>query len=204
MSRTADACEVFHFVLCYVWSSGFDRETYRDRSPPTSTKCVLEQARAPCKAQAFEGPPRATPARESRVRSGTRMNQTVSSRAKRTSANRVVRLLFALGLVLVLGVGGMLWYMGTQGPRTSGPSATSAGSASVRLAWDRSRSPKVVGYWILFGTESGKYTRSVEVGDVTTATLSGLETGAKYYVVAVAFDADGNRSLPSNELVVVP
>jgi hypothetical protein len=74
----------------------------------------------------------------------------------------------------------------------------------VRLAWDRSPSPKVVGNWVLFGTESGKYARSLEVGDETTATLSGLKSGTKYYIVVVAFDAERNRSPPSNELEVVP
>ena len=108
-----------------------------------------------------------------------------------------------LGLVLMLCVGGVLWHAGTRGPKTSDPSATASGSASVKLAWDRSPSAKVIGYWILSGTQSGKYTNSVEVGNETTGTLSGLNSGTTYYIVVVAFDAQGNRSPSSNELKVV-
>ena len=127
----------------------------------------------------------------------------VSGRAKSTSANRIIGLLLVLGLVLVLCVGGILWHAGTRGPKTSGPSATASGSATVNLAWDRSPSAKVVGYWILSGTQSGTYTNSLEVGNEATATLRGLKEGTKYYVVVVSFDAEGNRSPPSNELEVV-
>lgn len=131
------------------------------------------------------------------------MSPVVSGRTKRTSANRIIGLLFVLGLVLVLCLGAILWHAGTRGPKTSGPSVTASGSSAVELAWDRSPSAKVTGYWILFGTESGRYPNSVEVGNETTGTLSGLKSGTKYYVVVVAVDAQGNRSPPSNELDVV-
>lgn len=108
-----------------------------------------------------------------------------------------------LGLVLVLCVGGILWHAGTRGPKTSVPSATASGSTAVKLAWDRSPSAKVVGYWILSGTQSGRYTNSMEVGNETTGTLGSLTSGTKYYIVVVAVDAQGNRSPPSNELEVV-
>lgn len=71
------------------------------------------------------------------------------------------------------------------------------------MAWDRSPSNKVTGYKILFGLQSGNYTDSVTVGDVATATLSGLRSGAKYYIVVIGIDAHGNVSPPSNELQVV-
>jgi hypothetical protein len=41
------------------------------------------------------------------------------------------------------------------------------------------------------------------VGDQTTATLTGLQSGTRYYIVAVAVDASGRESPPSNELEVV-
>ena len=71
------------------------------------------------------------------------------------------------------------------------------------MAWDRSPSNKVTGYKILFGLQSGHYTDSMTVGDVATATLSGLRSGTTYYVVVIAIDARGNESLHSNELQVV-
>lgn len=43
----------------------------------------------------------------------------------------------------------------------------------------------------------------MSVGNQTTATLTGLDRGAKYYVVTVAVDAQGNWSGPSNEIEVV-
>jgi hypothetical protein len=135
------------------------------------------------------------------------MSPVVSGRAKRPTANRIAGLLFVLGLVLVLCVGGILWYAGTRGPKTSGLSATASGSASasLKLAWDRSPSTKVVGYRILSGTQSGTYIRSMEVGNETTGMLGGLTTGTKYYVVVVAVDAQGNQSAPSNEIeIAVP
>jgi chitodextrinase len=61
----------------------------------------------------------------------------------------------------------------------------------------------VTGYKILFGTQPGNYSRSVSVGNQTTATLTGLEKGTRYYVVTVAVDAQGNQSRPSNEIEVV-
>jgi hypothetical protein len=85
------------------------------------------------------------------------------------------------------------------------PAEGSAASAtrSIRLAWDRSPDPSVTGYRILFGTVPGLYSSSLDVGNQTTATLNGLQSGTRYYIVAVAVDASGNRSPPSNELEVM-
>jgi len=85
----------------------------------------------------------------------------------------------------------------------AGKPATSAATTSIQLAWDRAPDEKVRGYKILFGTQSGNYSDSMSVGNQTTATLTGLDRGTKYYVVAVAVDAQGNQSRPSNEIEVV-
>ena len=85
----------------------------------------------------------------------------------------------------------------------AGKPATSAATTSIQLAWDRAPDEKVTGYKILFGTQSGNYSDSMSVGNQTTATLTGLDRGTKYYVVAVAVDAQGNQSRPSNEIEVV-
>ena len=61
----------------------------------------------------------------------------------------------------------------------------------------------MTGYRILFGTQPGLYSGSMSVGNQTTATLTGLERGTKYYVVTIAVDAQGNQSRPSNEIEVV-
>jgi Fibronectin type III domain len=90
-------------------------------------------------------------------------------------------------------------------PGTSVPAKPSTGAAtgSIRLAWDKSPDENVIGYKILFGTQPGHYPRSVNVGNQTTATLTGLERATKYYVVVIALDAQGKQSGPSNEIEIV-
>ena len=78
-------------------------------------------------------------------------------------------------------------------------SAQFGNAADVSLQWDASPSPEVAGYRIYFGVASGTYTNAVSVGTVTTATISGLVTGTKYYFAATAFDAAGDESEFSNE-----
>jgi hypothetical protein len=124
------------------------------------------------------------------------------SRATRKLAGALVALLLGAAVLAVLLVGGRLWWVSLRGPEAS--TSAGGGSASIRLAWDASPDGRVTGYRILFGTEPGNYSGSMRVGNQTTATLTGLESGTKYYIVAVAFDAEGNESGPSNQLEVVP
>ena len=77
--------------------------------------------------------------------------------------------------------------------------ALSANAATAILQWDPSPSPEAAGYRIYFGVASGDYTDTVSVGVVTTATITGLVTGTKYYFAATAFDAAGSESEFSNE-----
>ena len=115
----------------------------------------------------------------------------------------MVVLLLVVGVLLAaLFVGGRLGWVGCRGGDGFTPGR--AGTESVALAWDASADARVTGYKILFGTEPGKYSRWETVGNQTTATLSGLEKETRYYVVVVAFDAQGNQSDPSNEIEVAP
>jgi len=72
------------------------------------------------------------------------------------------------------------------------------------LAWDPSPDPQVVGYRIYYGATSGNYTNSAPVGLVTSATLTGLAVGTKYYFAATAFDNTGGESDFSNETSYTP
>jgi len=69
---------------------------------------------------------------------------------------------------------------------------------------DASPDASVIGYRLLSGPAPGQYDRIDDVGSVTTAPLAQLPAGVPRYVVAVAYDAAGNVSSPSNEVSGVP
>jgi len=70
----------------------------------------------------------------------------------------------------------------------------------VTLAWDPNTEPDLAGYKIYYGASSGTYTANVDVGNVTTYTVTGLTPGVTYYFVATAHDNFGNESGYSNEV----
>ena len=76
-----------------------------------------------------------------------------------------------------------------------------AAAASVTLAWDASAAPELAGYELYYGYASRSYRHSVNVGQATTAALSGLDEAKVYYLAVVAYDAHGNESDFSNEVI---
>ena len=77
---------------------------------------------------------------------------------------------------------------------------SAAHAASIDLEWDPNTEPELAGYKIYWGTSSGNYTSSIDVGKTTTYTLSGLDEGETYYFAATAYDGDGNESGFSNQV----
>jgi hypothetical protein len=75
---------------------------------------------------------------------------------------------------------------------------TTAYSLDVKLAWDQSSSPEVIGYNIYWGTVSGTYPNKIDVKNVLTYTVTGLTSGAAYYFVATAYNNVGAESSFSN------
>ncbi len=73
--------------------------------------------------------------------------------------------------------------------------------ATVDLAWDANTESDLAGYKIYYGTASGNYSHSIDVGNVTQYTLTGLDDGITYYLAATAYDVDDNESAYSEELV---
>src|ERR1700674_3381101 len=71
-----------------------------------------------------------------------------------------------------------------------------AGQAS--LAWTDGDST-VAGYMLSYGQISGSYTSTVDVGNQTGYTISGLLEGKTYYYAATAYDASRTQSPYSNE-----
>lgn len=99
-------------------------------------------------------------------------------------------ILWLLFLAITVGCGG-----GTSGD---------TGSGTISLTWDSNTDPDLGGYRVYYGTASGAYSHSTDVGNVTTLTLTGLTKGQTYFIVATAYDASHNESGYSNEVSGVP
>ncbi len=81
----------------------------------------------------------------------------------------------------------------------------SSGPANaISLAWDVSPSSGVTGYRILYGVSSGNLNQSLEVGNLTSATLFNLTPGQTYSLAVVALTADGQSLASSATLSTQP
>lgn len=65
-------------------------------------------------------------------------------------------------------------------------SVKSACTGSVSLAWDAVNDPRLAGYRVYYGTSSCSYTGQIDVGNMTTQTVSNPIDGATYYVAVTA------------------
>ena len=75
-----------------------------------------------------------------------------------------------------------------------------ASAQAVNLAWDASTDTSVTGYKVQWGTRAGNYTSSIDVGNRTSWTVSGLTPEQKYFFVVTSYAASGLSSVPSNEV----
>ena len=77
--------------------------------------------------------------------------------------------------------------------------ATQTGSTSIQLSWNANPESDIAGYKVYYDTDQAgyPYATSVDAGDVTSHTLSGLNTGTTYYLAVTAYDSDGNESVHS-------
>ena len=82
--------------------------------------------------------------------------------------------------------------------------AQQAPAAGVTLAWDANTEATVAGYKVGYGTASGSYASTVDVGNWTSINISGLETGRKYYFACKAYDSSGKESAYSSEVSYTP
>lgn len=107
-----------------------------------------------------------------------------------TSARRVVRPLSATGLALLV-ASILSLHMFTA----------AAHAAQISLEWDANGEPDLSGYRVYYGTSSGHYTASVDVGNSTHCVISNLVQGVTYYFAATAYDSEENESGFSDEIV---
>jgi len=66
-----------------------------------------------------------------------------------------------------------------------------ANAAQVTLAWDKNTELDIAGYKMNYGTASGTYPYSVDVGNHTSCTISGLAEDTTYYFAATAYNSIG-------------
>ncbi len=72
-------------------------------------------------------------------------------------------------------------------------------SITAPLAWNPSADTSVVGYKIYYGVASHGYSNSVDVGNVTNTTITGLSENVTYFFAATTYNASGVESDFSNE-----
>ncbi len=70
------------------------------------------------------------------------------------------------------------------------------------LKWDANTETDLAGYILYQGITEGSYETPIDVGNVTSYTVSDLEPGMTYYFAVTAYDTGGNESGPSNEVSV--
>jgi len=73
-----------------------------------------------------------------------------------------------------------------------------AGEAS--LSWNANGEADLAGYKVHYGTSSENYGTPIDVGNVTSHTLTGLTNGATYYFALTAYDTSSNESDFSTEV----
>ncbi len=71
----------------------------------------------------------------------------------------------------------------------------------VSLALIPSTDANPAGYRIYYGNASGSYASVIDIGNTTSCTISNLQDGNTYYFVATDYDAHGNESGYSNEVI---
>jgi len=79
-------------------------------------------------------------------------------------------------------------------------------AASATLAWDRAASHTNLSAFVLkYGVSSGSYTGKVSVAtNLTSATVSDLVSGVRYFFAVTARNVAGLESDPSNEISYTP
>ena len=73
-------------------------------------------------------------------------------------------------------------------------------AAQIRITWDPNTEPDLAGYEVFYGTASQSYGTPINVGNVTSYTITGLTAGQTYFFAVRAYDSSNNESGFSNEV----
>ena len=74
------------------------------------------------------------------------------------------------------------------------------GGVGVTLQWDPNTEPELAGYKVYYGTTSGIYEKSIDVGDTTLYTVKGLAFETTYFFSATAYNIYGCESEFADEI----
>jgi len=98
---------------------------------------------------------------------------------------------------------------GKEGGGVSVSESTGSGGSSgaASLTWtepttnvDGTSLINLAGYKVYYGTTPVNYTTSLDIGNVTTYTVTGLSSGTTYYFAVIAYNTNGGESGFSNEV----
>lgn len=94
----------------------------------------------------------------------------------------------------------------TLPPSIPGNPAAAIGDGRLYLSWPASTDNEsgVKGYRVYYGTSSGSYPNSVDIGNATSYELAGLINNTVYYIAISALDNAGNESAKSIEVNEAP
>jgi len=73
-------------------------------------------------------------------------------------------------------------------------------SEKITLIWDANTEPDLEGYKLYYGYASREYPYSIDVGNLTSYTVTDLEAGETYYFTVTAYNASGYESDYSDEV----
>ena len=78
--------------------------------------------------------------------------------------------------------------------------ACSTPLAAQTLAWNANTESNIAGYRIQYGTVSGSPSTTIDAGNVTSRTMTGLTAGTTYYFRVIAYNTSGQTSAPSAQV----
>lgn len=71
---------------------------------------------------------------------------------------------------------------------------------NIGIAWNSSGNSSTAGYYLYCGSQAGIYTNRIDIGNTTTASISGLQEGQTYHFAVSAYNSMGIEGPLSGDL----